>query len=73
MRSPYEQLGLQARGTALTGVGGAARGMFGLPTQTGNVLGNLTLGQLFGSRAGTAPVGQGTGAQYGYQDYGIFF
>jgi len=73
MRSPYEQLGLQARGTALAGVGGAARGMFGLPTQTGNVLGNLTLGQLFGARAGTAPSGQGTGPQYGYQDYGIFF
>jgi hypothetical protein len=73
MRAPYEQLGLQARGTALAGVGGAARGLFGLPTQTGNVLGNLSLSQLFGGGGATSPLGQGTGPQYGYQDYGIFF
>jgi hypothetical protein len=73
LRSPYEQLGLQARGEALAGAGGATRGLFGLPTQQGNVLGNLTLGQLFGGRTPTTPLGQGTGPQYGYQDYGIFF
>jgi len=73
MRAPYEQIGLQARATGLAGLGGATRGLFGLPTQTGNVLGNLSLGQLFGGTNGTSPLGQGTGPQYGYQDYGIFF
>jgi hypothetical protein len=73
MRSPYEQLGLQARGTALAGVGGATRGLFGLPTQQGNVLGNLTLGQLFGGGTATSPLGEGTGPAYGFQDYGQFF
>lgn len=74
MRAPYEQLGLQARGTALAGVGGATRGLFGLPTQQGNVLGNLTLSQLFGGgRTATSPLGEGTGPQYQFQDYGIFF
>jgi len=72
MRAPYEQLGLQARGEALAGLGGATRGLFGLPTQTGNVLGNLNLGQLFGGTRGTSPLGEGTGPNYGFRDYGEF-
>jgi hypothetical protein len=74
LRQPYEQIGLSATGQALAGAGSAARGLFGLPTQSGNVLGNLTLGQLLGGGTGrTSALGQGTGPQYGYQDYGIFF
>jgi hypothetical protein len=75
LREPLERAGLVLRGEALTGVGSAARGLFGLPTQQGNVLGNISLNQLFGGgrTQGTSAVGQGTGPQYGYQDYGIFF
>ena len=74
LREPLERAALVLRGEALSGLGGATRGLFGLPTQQGNVLGNLSLNQLFGgARAGTSPLGQGTGPQYGYQDYGIFF
>jgi hypothetical protein len=72
LRQPYENVGLAATGQALAGAGSATRGLFGLPTQPGNVLGNLTLGQLFGSRPSTTD-GFGTGYIFGNQDYGQFF
>jgi hypothetical protein len=72
LRQPYDEVGLVATGRALTGAGSATRGLFGLPTQPGNVLGNLTLGQLFGSRPSTTD-GFGTGYIFGNQDYGQFF
>jgi hypothetical protein len=53
LREPYERSGLYFTGQALTGAGSAARGLFGLPTEQGNVLGNLTLNQLLGGNAGT--------------------
>jgi hypothetical protein len=73
LREPLERAGLVLRGEALTGVGSATRGLFGLPTQQGNVLGNLSLNRLFGGTgAATSPLGEGTGPNYGFQDYGEF-
>jgi hypothetical protein len=46
LRSPYERTGLYFTGQALTGLGGAARGMLGLPTEQGNVGGNFSLGNI---------------------------
>ena len=77
LRSPYERAGLYFTGQALTGLGGATRGLFGLPTQQGNVGGSFNLNQvldLFGGRLPpTSPLGEGTGVDYGFQDYGQYF
>ena len=70
LRQPYEQIGLAATGQALAGAGSAARGLFGLPTQQGNVLGNLTLGQLFSQQpSNVVPrdyLPEGAGMEYIY-------
>jgi hypothetical protein len=74
LRAPFEQLGLEYTGRAITGAADAARGMFGLPTQQGNIVGGInTLAQYFNRVPTTSSIGEGTGAQYGFQDYGIFF
>jgi hypothetical protein len=80
MRAPYEQLGLEYTGRAITGAADAARGMFGLPTQQGNITGGANvLNQLFRSQPTSIynnpdyTGGFGTGYIFGNQDYGQFF
>ena len=87
LRSPYERLGLQATAEGLTGLGGATRGLFGLPTERGNVGGsagtNLSLNNLLGLFGGgggsslftnpTATGGFGSGYIFGNEDLGQYF
>jgi hypothetical protein len=80
LRSPYERLGLQATAEGLTGLGGAARGMFGLPTEQGNVGGNFNLNQLLGLFGDnsiftnpSATGGFGSGYIFGNEDLGQYF
>jgi hypothetical protein len=82
MRSPYERIGLAATGQALAGLGGATRGLFGLPTEQGNVGGgNLNLSNILGL-FGSAPSifnnpaatgGFGSGYIFGNEDLGQYF
>jgi hypothetical protein len=87
LRAPYEQTGLYLTGQALTGLGGATRGLFGLPTQQGNVGGSagtdLSLNNLlsiFGGGGGSsmftnpaATGGFGSGYIFGNEDLGQYF
>lgn len=86
-RVPLEEIGLQAQARALTGLGGATRGLFGLPTQQGNVGGsagtNLSLNNLLSIFGGggdsslftnpTATGGFGSGYIFGNEDLGQYF
>jgi len=80
LRAPYEQIGLEATARGLTELGGAARGLFGLPTQQGNVPrgifsqpGNpgFPAPSVFTNPTYTG--GFGTGYLFGNQDLGQFF
>lgn len=53
LRAPYEQLGLLGQIQGINAAAGVGRGLFGLPTQAGNVLGG-GVGGSFGSGVGGA-------------------
>jgi hypothetical protein len=81
LRSPYERTGLYFTGEALTGLGGATRGLFGLPTEQGNVGGNFGLNDVLGLFGGAPSIfnnpaatgGFGSGYIFGNEDLGQYF